>query len=74
MQTFRYRGVERASLPGNIIVLHPDEVHDGAAGTEDGLTYRMLYLPPERLADLADFSGSGRALPFVADPSSATTR
>lgn len=63
VQTFRYRGSERASLPGNVIVLHPDEVHDGAAGTEDGLTYRMLYLPPERLIE----SGAG-GLPFVAAP------
>ena len=44
-------------------MLHPDEVHDGAAGTEDGLTYRMLYLPPERLIE----SGAG-GLPFVAAP------
>ncbi|MDE1159119.1 MAG: AraC family transcriptional regulator [Neorhizobium sp.] len=65
VQTFRYRGVERASLPGQVIVLHPDEVHDGAAGTDDGLTYRMLYMPPERLAD---FQGHGGMLPFVPDP------
>jgi AraC-like DNA-binding protein len=63
VQTFRYRGIERSSLPGNVIVLHPDELHDGAAGTEDGLTYRMLYLPPESLAD----AGASR-LPFVPDP------
>lgn len=36
VQTFRYRGVERFSMPGNVIVLHPDEVHDGAAGTDAG--------------------------------------
>lgn len=64
VQTFRYRGAERASLPGNVIVLHPDEVHDGAAGTEDGLTYRMLYLPPERLIEAEGLS----SLPFVPDP------
>lgn len=65
VQTFRYRGAERASLPGNVIVLHPDEVHDGAAGTEDGLTYRMLYMPPERLAEA---NGGRGGLPFVPDP------
>lgn len=52
-------------MPGNIIVLHPDEVHDGAAGTENGLSYRMLYLPPERLIETSD---KIRALPFVANP------
>ncbi|MCE3590073.1 AraC family ligand binding domain-containing protein, partial [Escherichia coli] len=44
VQTFRYRGEKRQSLPGNIMVLHPDEVHDGGAGTDDGLRYRMIYL------------------------------
>ncbi|WP_081761011.1 AraC family transcriptional regulator [Rhizobium sp. CF080] len=65
VQTFHYRGAARASLPGNVIVLHPDEVHDGAAGTDDGLRYRMLYLPPERLIEAV---GGSRGLPFVPDP------
>jgi AraC-like DNA-binding protein len=65
VQTFRYRGASRFSLPGNIIVLHPDEVHDGAAGTDKGLVYRMLYLPPELLAEV---SSRFRPLPFLADP------
>lgn len=65
VQTFAYRGAARFSMPGNIIVLHPDEVHDGAAGTDDGLRYRMLYLPPERLIEAT----TGRnALPFVKNP------
>ncbi len=65
VQTFQYRGAARASLPGNVIVLHPDEVHDGAAGTDAGLRYRMLYLPPERLIEAV---GGSRGLPFVPDP------
>lgn len=65
VQTFHYRGSRRASLPGNIIVLHPDELHDGAAGTESGLSYRMIYIAPERIADALGRRG---ALPFVADP------
>ncbi|WP_117194140.1 AraC family transcriptional regulator [Rhizobium terrae] len=65
VQTFHYRGAARVSLPGNVIVLHPDEVHDGAAGTDAGLVYRMLYLPPERLIEAA---GGSRGLPFVPDP------
>lgn len=65
VQTFQYRGTRRASLPGNIIVLHPDELHDGAAGTETGLIYRMIYVAPERIADALGRRG---ALPFVADP------
>lgn len=66
IQTFRYRGVERFSPPGHVILLHPDEVHDGGAGTDDGLTYRMMYVPPERVLPAA--FERGRALPFVATP------
>ncbi|MCF3642311.1 AraC family transcriptional regulator [Rhizobium sp. TRM95111] len=65
VQTFAYRGRRHASLPGNVIVLHPDELHDGGAGTEDGLTYRMMYVPPERLVAAMP---SGAALPFVQTP------
>ncbi|TKB64563.1 MAG: AraC family transcriptional regulator, partial [Mesorhizobium sp.] len=51
VQRFRYRGQTRQSLPGQIIILHPDELHDGGAGTEDGLRYRMLYLEPSLMLD-----------------------
>lgn len=65
VQTFWYRGEQRASLPGQVIVLHPDEVHDGGAGTEAGLLYRMLYMEPALIC-LA--LGGSPGLPFVADP------
>jgi AraC-like DNA-binding protein len=69
VQTFHYRGAGRSGQPGKIIVIHPDELHDGAAGTEQGLTYRMLYLPPERLIEAAGSEARrANALPFVADP------
>jgi AraC-like DNA-binding protein len=45
-------------------VLHPDEIHDGAAGTSEGFGYRILYIAPELIRDAL----AGRALPFVADP------
>ncbi|MFF2322545.1 AraC family transcriptional regulator [Agrobacterium sp. NPDC058088] len=51
VQTFSYRGSSHFSMPGNVIVLHPDEVHDGGAGTDEGLHYRMLYLPPEKTTE-----------------------
>jgi len=67
IQTFRYRGEKRASMPGQVIVIHPDEVHDGGAGTEEGLRYRMLYVAPEQIS-LA-LSAVGRTgLPFVSGP------
>ncbi|SDP11937.1 transcriptional regulator, AraC family [Phyllobacterium sp. YR620] len=65
VQSFWYRGERRCSLPGNVIVLHPDEMHDGGAGTEVGLRYRMLYLEPSLALDSLGPAGS---LPFVRDP------
>jgi hypothetical protein len=46
VQQFRYRGATANGLPGTVIVLHPDEPHDGQAGTEAGFHYRMAYLDP----------------------------
>ncbi|SDL49735.1 AraC-type DNA-binding protein [Ensifer sp. YR511] len=66
VQTFQYRGESRFSNPGSIIILHPDEIHDGGAGTEIGLRYRMMYLQPERL--LAALDETDRSLPFVSAP------
>lgn len=63
VQTFRYRGETRYSLPGQVMVLHPDEVHDGGAATEAGLRYRMLYLEPSLLSESP--GRQGRPLPFV---------
>jgi AraC-like DNA-binding protein len=62
VQTFRYRGTVCRSLPGQVIVLHPDELHDGGAGTDERLRYRMLYLEPSVLADSL---GANMFLPFV---------
>ncbi|TGQ40705.1 MULTISPECIES: AraC family transcriptional regulator [unclassified Mesorhizobium] len=63
VQSFRYRGATHHSLPGQVIVLHPDELHDGGAGTEEGLRYRMLYLEPSLMLDCL----GGASLPFVSD-------
>lgn len=64
VQTFRYRGEQRYCLAGQGHVLHPDETHDGAAGTHSGFRYRILYIDPSLIQE----SLGGRALPFVANP------
>jgi AraC-like DNA-binding protein len=64
VQTFHYRGERRVCLPGELHVLHPDELHDGAAGTEDGFGYRILYVAPELVREAL----GGGELPFVANP------
>jgi AraC-like DNA-binding protein len=61
VQRFDYRGKARNALPGNIVVLHPDEVHDGRAGTEDGFRYRTLYVEPSLIQSVLD----GKPLPFI---------
>jgi len=64
VQTFRYRGSRRVCLPGQLHVLHPDELHDGSAGTDEGFGYRILYIAPDLVRDAL----GGAELPFVADP------
>jgi AraC-like DNA-binding protein len=64
VQSFRYRGERRICLPGQIHVLHPDEVHDGTPATPDGFRYRIVYVAPE----LVRHALGGDALPFVAEP------
>jgi AraC-like DNA-binding protein len=64
VQRFRYRGADRVCLPGELHVLHPDETHDGRAGTADGFGYRILYIAPELVREAL----GGAGLPFVADP------
>jgi AraC-like DNA-binding protein len=43
--------------------LHPDEVHTGEAGTNEGFHYRMIYVEPSLVR--AALGSSARALPFV---------
>ena len=64
IQTFRYRGVRRYSLPGQCHILHPDEAHDGTPGTEGGFRYRILYLDPVLVQEAL----GAKSLPFVSEP------
>ena len=63
VQTFDYRGARADSLPGNVLVIHPDEVHDGRAGAETGFRYRMLYIEPRLIRDA--LGSRAKSLPFV---------
>ena len=69
VQTFDYRGrVERAT-PGEVVVLHPDEMHDGRPGTEAGFGYRIVYVEPTRIAAaVRAIRGRSVPLPFVRHP------
>jgi AraC-like DNA-binding protein len=45
-QSFHYRGALQTSRAGQVMVIHPDETHDGHAGVDAGFAYRMLYVDP----------------------------
>jgi AraC-like DNA-binding protein len=64
VQSFGYRGVRRHCLPGQCHILHPDELHDGAAGTVHGFAYRIIYIDPALIQEAL----GGRPLPFAPDP------
>ena len=64
VQAFSYRGEQRYCLPGQCHILHPDETHDGGAGTEDGFGYRIIYIDPSLVQEAL----GGKPLPFVAAP------
>jgi AraC-like DNA-binding protein len=75
VQVFDYRGATHASTPGQVVVLYPDEAHDGRAGTGEGFGYRIVYVEPARLAEaLRDLRGTPGPLPFVAEPVSTNPR
>jgi len=50
VQDFLCRRVRQRSTAGRVILIEPGEMHDGQAVTEDGFSYRMLYLPQSWLA------------------------
>src|SRR5579871_3111604 len=64
VQSFWYRGARRTCLPGELHVLHPDEVHDGAPATGAPLAYRIVYVEPDLVRSAL---GDERPLPFVPD-------
>ena len=68
VQAFEYRGRAEHSTPGQVVVLHPDEAHDGRAGTDVGFGYRIVYVAPARIADaVRAIRGRPAPLPFVRD-------
>jgi AraC-like DNA-binding protein len=69
VQVFDYRGAGRVSMPGQVVVLHPDEVHDGNAGTEAGFGYRIVYVEPSHMSEaLRSLCERPYPLPFVREP------
>lgn len=61
VQSFHYKGSLRHGMPGNTLILHPDELHDGMAGSEAGFRYRMAYVDPALIQQVL----GGEPLPFI---------
>jgi AraC-like DNA-binding protein len=69
LQRFDYRGAAWTSAPGQVVVLHPDEPHDGRAASAVGFGYRIAYVAPDRIAAAARaLCGADVPLPFVREP------
>jgi AraC-like DNA-binding protein len=67
VQAFGYRGTVERSLPGQVFVLHPDELHDGRADGPGVFGYRQIYVSPGRIAAaLQALTGRPVPLPFAA--------
>jgi len=67
VQAFGYRGTVERSLPGQVFVLHPDELHDGRADGPGAFGYRQIYVSPDRIASaLPALTGRQAPLPFAA--------
>jgi len=67
VQAFEYRGTVEHSLPGQVFVLHPDELHDGRAEGPGLFGYRQIYVNPDRIAAALPQRG-GRPVPLPFAP------
>jgi AraC-like DNA-binding protein len=66
VQAFTYRGAVERSLPGQVFVLHPDELHDGRADGPGLFSYRQLYVNPDRIVSaLPALTERPTPLPFA---------
>lgn len=61
VQSFNYRGEIQHSLPGQVIVLHPDELHDGQAGSDEAFAYKAINIAPSEFQQVL----CGDPLPFI---------
>lgn len=57
VERFRYRGSEHLAAPGDIVTMNPDVLHTGRAESDGGWQYRMIYIEPQVLDDIAGQRG-----------------
>jgi len=68
VEVFYYRGAIHRALPGDVVIINPDEVHTGHSGDRSGWTYRMFYPSIDMLRQVAGSitNGSGE-MPYFKD-------
>jgi AraC-like DNA-binding protein len=66
---FAARGEIWTAIPGRVVIVNPDDAHDGGpADTDGGYSYRMIYVDGAVLgAALQEATGRRAAAPFFAD-------
>jgi AraC-like DNA-binding protein len=68
VEEFRYRGGLHQAKAGAVVLVNPDEVHDGHAGIPAGWAYRMTYPDVPVLADIAAELGGPRGVVSFPEP------
>jgi len=64
VQTFHCGGTTQTSGPGHVILLNPDQAHDGLPGHDGGYRYSMLYVDPALLPALRDRVAGGSSASY----------
>lgn len=57
VERFRYRGTEHLAAQDAIVMMNHDVLHTGRAENQDGWRYRMLYIAPDALTEIAGEGG-----------------
>lgn len=66
VHAFHYRGEKHAVPVNHVVTCQPGEIHNGHPGSEDVWRYRMMYVRPELMQQVAEELGyRTSALPFL---------
>lgn len=63
-QKFVYKGTSYHAGAGQVVMMPPDELHDGHSKLESGYQVSVFAVSPQWLGDLADHRENGHALSF----------
>lgn len=68
VQSFRCRGKQHDSRPGDLVLFNPDEDHDGRRGSADGFRYTIWYVPEAFVRSSLDADAGLAGAPYFAAP------